>query len=92
MRVILAGMQETLLQRTDFDPAEAERDFFLGLPDDIEIVLLPQLIEHLQAVAPKVRIRVRSIDRFRVLEQLDSDRLHLGVGTFTEGTTRHKRR
>ena len=47
---------------------------------------------HLEAEAPKVLVRVRSIDRFDVLEQLDRDRLHLGVGLFTEGEVHHKRR
>jgi DNA-binding transcriptional LysR family regulator len=47
---------------------------------------------HLAAEAPKVRVLVRSVDRFDVLEQLDRDRLHLGVGWFTEGAAHHKRR
>ena len=44
------------------------------------------------AEAPGVRVRVRSIDRFDILDQLDRDRLHLGVGVLTEGKVRHKRR
>ena len=48
---------------------------------------------HLAAEAPKVRVRIRAIDRFEVLEQLDRDRLHLGVsGLLTEGGAHHKRR
>ncbi len=92
IRVGLSALQGTLLQEQGFDPAEAERTFLLGMPDSIEVVLLPRLLAHLEAEAPKVRVRVRSIDRFDVLEQLDRDRLHLGVGLLTEGEVRHKRR
>jgi LysR family transcriptional regulator, mexEF-oprN operon transcriptional activator len=92
IRVGLSALQGTLLQEQGFDPAGAERTFLLGMPDSIEAALLPRLMAHLEAEAPKVRVRVRAIDRFEVLEQLDRDRLHLGVGLFTEGEVRHKRR
>src|SRR5918994_42304 len=70
IRITLAAIQEMLLQGEGFDPAEAERTFLLGMPDSIEVVLLPRLLAHLEAEAPKIRVRVRSIDRFDVLEQL----------------------
>jgi LysR family transcriptional regulator, mexEF-oprN operon transcriptional activator len=93
IRITLSAIQEMLLQGQGFDPAEAERTFLLGMPDSIEVVLLPRLLAHLEAEAPKIRVRVRSIDRFEVLEQLDRDRLHLGIaGLLTEGTIHHKRR
>ena len=88
----LAAIQGTLLQGEGFEPATAERTFLLGMPDSVEITLLPRLLAHLEAEAPKVRVLVRSTDRFDVLEQLDRDRLHLGVGRFTEGAVHHKRR
>ena len=93
VRGALSAIQEMLLQGEGFDPAGAERTFLLGMPDSIEVVLLPRLLAHLEAEAPKIRVRVRSIDRFEVLEQLDRDRLHLGIaGLLTEGTVHHKRR
>jgi LysR family transcriptional regulator, mexEF-oprN operon transcriptional activator len=93
IRVALSAIQELLLQERGFDPAEAERTFILGMPDSIEVALLPRLMAHLAAEAPKVRVRIRAIDRFEVLEQLDRDRLHLGVsGLLTEGAVHHKRR
>jgi DNA-binding transcriptional LysR family regulator len=93
IRITLAAIQEMLLQGEGFDPGEAERTFLLGMPDSIEVVLLPRLLAHLEAEAPKLRVRVRSIDRFEVLEQLDRDRLHLGIaGLLTEGAIHHKRR
>ena len=92
IRGALCAIQATLLQERGFDPAGAERSFVLGMPDSVEVALLPRLMAHLEAEAPKVLVRVRSIDRFDVLEQLDRDRLHLGVGLFTEGEVHHKRR
>jgi len=92
IRVALSAIQETLLQERGFDPAQAERTFVLGMADSIEVALLPRLMAYLGAEAPKVRIRIRAIDRFDVLEQLDRDRLHLGIGLLTEGEVRHKRR
>jgi len=43
-------------------------------------------------VAPGVRLQLRSTDRFHILDELDADRLDLGIGVFTEGQTHHKRR
>ncbi len=92
VRVALSAIQGTLLQGQGFDPAAAERSFVLGMPDSVEITLLARLMAHLADEAPGVRVLVRSTDRFDVLEQLDRDRLHLGVGRFTEGAVHHKRR
>ncbi len=92
VRVALSAIQGTL-QEGGFDPAEAERGFVLGMPDTVEITLLPRLMAHLAAEAPKVRVRVRAVDRFEVPELLDRDRLHLAVsGLLTEGAVHHKRR
>jgi LysR family transcriptional activator of mexEF-oprN operon len=93
IRVALSAIQEMLLQGQGFAPAEAERTFLLGMPDSVEVALLPRLLAHLETEAPKVRVRIRAIDRFEVLEQLDRDRLHLAVsGLLTEGAVHHKRR
>ncbi len=93
VRVALSAVQETLLQGQDFDPAEAERGFVIGMPDSVEVGLLPRLMAHLATEAPKARVRVRAIDRFAVPELLDRDRLHLAVSALlTEGAVHHKRR
>src|ERR671917_2589445 len=89
VRVALSAIQGTLLQEQGFDPAAAERSFVLGMPDSVEVALLPRLMAQLGAEAPGVRVRVRAIDRSEVPELLDRDRLHLGVGPFTEGAVHH---
>jgi LysR family transcriptional regulator, mexEF-oprN operon transcriptional activator len=44
IRVALSAIQDTLLQGQGFGPAEAERTFVLGMPDSVEIALLPRFL------------------------------------------------
>jgi len=92
VRVTLAQIQAAVLQREAFDPATADRAFRIGLPDSIEVAVVPALIEHMQAAAPGVRLRLRSTNRTSILEELDSGGLDLGIGVFDHGQTHHKRR
>jgi DNA-binding transcriptional LysR family regulator len=92
VRLALAQIQALMLPEQPFDPATAERVFRIGLSDAIEVQLMPSLLAHLRTVAPGVRLQLRSADRFHILDELDADRLDLGIGVFTEGQTHHKRR
>ncbi len=92
VREALAATQHVFQRHLPFVPAEAERTFFIGMPDSIELALLPSLLERVRALAPGVTLRVRQTDRFHVLSQIDRDELHLAVGEFNEGGLRHKRR
>ena len=92
VRVTLAQIQSAVLQREAFEPATADRVFRIGLPDSIEVAVIPALIERLQASAPGVRLRLRSSNRMSILEELDSGGLDLGIGVFDRGQTHHKRR
>src|SRR5689334_13892550 len=42
IRGALCAIQATLVQEQGFDPAATERSFLLGMPDSIEIALLPR--------------------------------------------------
>lgn len=92
VRLTLAQIQSTVLKREAFEPSTADRVFRIGLADSIEVAVIPGLIEHLQATAPGVSIRLRSINRTGILEELDSGTLDLGIGVFNQGQTHHKRR
>ncbi|WP_441508159.1 LysR family transcriptional regulator [Bosea sp. 2YAB26] len=93
IREALSMIQGTLLQGESFDPLQPERVFLLGMPDSVEVPLLPRLMALLASIAPRVRIQVRAIDRFTILELLDGHRLHLrAAGLLTEGSNHHKRR
>lgn len=92
VRVTLAQIQAAVLQREDFDPATAERTFRIGLADSIEVAIIPGLMARLRREAPWVSLRLRSIARDSILEELDGGKLDLGIGVFDHGQIHHKRR
>lgn len=92
VRGALAQIQEMTAKPEPFDPGTAERTFTIGLPDSSEMLLIPSLVAHLQKVAPGIKLLLRSIDRIRVLQDLDADRIDLGIGLFKDGEVHHKRR
>ncbi len=92
MRAALAQIQELTSIESAFDPATADVTFSLGIPDSTEVLLMPKLVAQLQAVAPGVKLILHTTDRHRILEDLDSGRVDLGIGVFDQGQTHHKRR
>lgn len=92
VRTALQQIEEIVSPPKAFDPATAEREFTIGLPDSTELLLMPRLVAHLRRVAPGVRLLLRNVDRVRILQDLDAGRVDLGIGLFEEGKTHHKRR
>ncbi|MFO7477367.1 MAG: LysR family transcriptional regulator [Methyloceanibacter sp.] len=92
VRVTLAQIQVTVLQREAFDPSTAERAFRVGLADSIEVAVIPGLMARLRRDAPGVSLRLRSTNRLSILEELDTGKLDLGIGVFDQGQVHHKRR
>lgn len=92
MRAALAQIQDLTSAPATFDPATADVTFSLGIPDSTEVLLMPQLVARLQSVAPGVKLLLHTTNRQRILEDLDSGRVDLGIGVFEEGQTHHKRR
>lgn len=90
VRVTLAQIQAAVLQREAFDPSTADRAFRVGLADSIEVAVIPGLLARLRKVAPSVSLRLRSINRISVLEELDAGKLDLGIGVFDQGQMHHK--
>ena len=91
-RAALTQIQELTSAQASFDPATADVTFSLGIPDSTEVLLMPQLVARLQSVAPGVKLLLHTTDRHRILEDLDSGRVDLGIGVFDQGQTHHKRR
>lgn len=92
VRGALAQIAELTLRDDAFDPATSDRTFVIGMPDSTEVLLVPALMAHLQQTAPGVKLLLRSIDRLRILQDVDDGRIELGIGLFEEGQTHHKRR
>ena len=62
-----------------FSPADAVREFRIGMTDISEIVLLPRLVNHLQQAAPGVAIEANTITRDS-RRALESGSMDLTVG------------
>jgi DNA-binding transcriptional LysR family regulator len=61
-----------------FDPAHADRDFRIAMTDASHITLLPRLLAHVRAAAPRVRLEVAPISEARHL--LESGEADLALG------------
>ncbi|WP_153108861.1 LysR family transcriptional regulator [Propionivibrio limicola] len=66
-----------------FDPATSERRFRICMTDASHITLLPQLLAHMQSVAPNVRLGAERIDD-RIAQRLESGEADLAVGLIPE--------
>src|SRR3984885_4085676 len=86
---------ETLVSRDQaFDPATAVRTFRFGLPDSMEILIMPALLARMREVAPGIHLRLASFDASRLLDELDADEMDLAIGydLMLQGQIHHKRR
>lgn len=94
VRATLAQIRSLVSRDEAFDPAIAQRTFRFGLPDSMEILIVPALLARLREVAPGVHLRLYNIDSSRLLDDLDADELDLAVGydVFPHGQAHHKRR
>ena len=94
VRTALAQIQVVVSRDEAFDPRTAESTFRLGLPDSMEILIVPALLAYLREVAPGVHLRLHNIGSSQLLDDLDADRLDLaiGYGVFSGGQAHHKRR
>lgn len=92
VRRTLRQIQSLVRREESFDPRTVERTFTISLPDSTEVLLGPRLLAYLRAEAPGIRLLLRSIDREHILEELDADRVDLGIGFFSEGQMHHKQR
>ncbi|CAA2106662.1 Nodulation protein D 2 [Methylobacterium bullatum] len=92
VRTLLRQIQSLVRRDEAFDPRSVTRTFTIGLPDSTEVLLGPRLLAYLREHAPGISLLLRSIDRIRILQELDADRVDLGIGTFSHGQTHHKQR
>jgi DNA-binding transcriptional LysR family regulator len=92
---VLADIQALTARRADFDPGTTEKTFRIGLPDSVEVLLVPNLLANLRRHAPGVRLRLQvTAEAALLLEDLDAGRIDMafGIGSFPEGRDHHKQR
>src|SRR5215471_5404009 len=58
VRAMLAQVEALVLRQQAFDPATAVRTFRFGLPDSIEILIMPALLERIRKSAPGIHLRL----------------------------------
>jgi DNA-binding transcriptional LysR family regulator len=70
------------------------RTFRFGLPDSMEILIMPALLARMREVAPGIHLRLYNFDASRLFDDLDADEVDLAIGydTFQHGQFHHKRR
>lgn len=94
VRIALAQIETLVSRAQTFDPATAERTFRIGLPDSTEVLIGPALLAYVCEHAPGIRFRFYAAEGQGLLDDLDADRIDLGigVGAFSGGQVHHKRR
>jgi DNA-binding transcriptional LysR family regulator len=92
---VLGQVQALTARRPDFIPARAERTFRIGLPDSVEVLLVPKLLADLQSYAPGVRLRLQVTgEAAQLFDDIDANRIDMAFSIVpsSEGRDHHKRR
>lgn len=80
----LDGIAAALSRCQAFEPATSEATFHIGLCDDVEYALLPELLRRLRAEAPGTTLVVRRADQWQVSQLLASGEISLGISPTLE--------
>jgi DNA-binding transcriptional LysR family regulator len=92
---VLAQIHALTARRPAFVAETADKTFRIGLPDSVEVLLVPELLAYLQSHAAGVRLRLQvTADAAHVLDDLDADRIDMAfaIGGITQGRDHHKQR
>ncbi|MBD0701789.1 MULTISPECIES: LysR substrate-binding domain-containing protein [unclassified Pseudomonas] len=80
----LDGIAAALSRCQAFEPATSEATFHIGLCDDVEYALLPELLRRLRIEAPGTTLVVRRADQWQVSQLLTSGEISLGISPTLE--------
>jgi LysR family transcriptional regulator, mexEF-oprN operon transcriptional activator len=80
VRDSLATLHGALSRPVDFDPRTSTRSFVLTMSDYLVTELLPGIMVRLEQFAPRVELRIKSIEPQEVVHWLDLDECHLAFG------------
>lgn len=75
------------LNRDEFDPVTAEREFVVAAGSYVAAVILPRIVDHLAKIAPNIRLRVRRIED-QSPEDVEHGRIDLLFGIPANVTSR----
>ena len=81
----LASIEATVRGARTFDPATAQRDLRFAVPDDLEFMLVPRLLDRLADQAPGLRMIVRPSDFRTLLDRVDGGDADLALSAAPTG-------
>lgn len=74
----------SLLAKSEFDPATAKRRFRLGMSDYAAAIILPTVVKHLRHHAPNIELAISQASREAMLLQLADGELDLAFSPFAQ--------
>lgn len=80
VREVLELVHRTVYEQTEFEPRTARRTIRVGMSDDVELWLLPRLLDRMQAIAPGITLIVRPSNFYSGLGLLERDEADVVVG------------
>lgn len=78
----LALAQDLINPSTLFDPAAANGEIHLSMPDLVEVALLPELVEQLRREAPNLLLRIESTAPDDLEDAISNGRIDATIGYF----------
>lgn len=81
---LLAQARAIMTPRAPFDPANLDRTFTLGATDYAVFVVIAPVLSRLQALAPRLNLRVLPVDQRSVAGAFDSGAIDFAVGNFPD--------
>jgi len=75
---------EGALDRSDFDPGHDSRVFKLAMSDHAAVIILPELVRHLEEVAPNVDLQVLPKSNLTVAQLLDAYEIDFALGVMPD--------
>jgi len=88
----LDSISTAVSRAADFDPATSTAVFRIGLSDDVEFALLPQLLKRLRAEAPGIVLVIRRVNYILIPALLASGEISVGVSYTSELPANAKRK
>lgn len=76
----LRTIQETLSEKSDFDPATSSKKFIIAMTDIGEIYFLPKLLHKLAQIAPGVTISTVRNASINLNEEIEAGRIDIAIG------------
>jgi DNA-binding transcriptional LysR family regulator len=79
VRQALRGLEMTLTDNGNFDPAQAVKLFNLALRDVLESTVLPPLLERITQQAPEINLAAIQVERRELVSELAAGTLDLAI-------------